>query len=175
MLNTKETKNKNITYIPFTQFLLLSIMGTSSSSSKTRSMTDTKGPCILVTGGCGYIGSHTITCLLQSPLNYSVVVVDNLSNSSSKSLDRVSEICELDEETRKERLVFHNVDMCDKDAFRKVFEASPQFDACIHFAGLKVRMLLNAMKNNDQNDLFSCLTFSVITTFFIKLYHGIHL
>jgi len=128
-------------------------MGTSSSSSKTRSMTDTKGPCILVTGGCGYIGSHTITCLLQSPLNYSVVVVDNLSNSSSKSLDRVSEICELDEETRKERLVFHNVDMCDKDAFRKVFEASPQFDACIHFAGLKAvgesqRIPLKYYENN---------------------------
>ncbi len=97
-----------------------------------------KGPCILVTGGCGYIGSHTITCLLTSPLNYSVVVVDNLSNASSKSLDRVAEICELDEESRKERLVFHEVDMCDKDAFRKVFESSPQFDACIHFAGLKV-------------------------------------
>lgn len=97
------------------------------------------GPCILVTGGCGYIGSHTITCLLQSPLNYSVVVVDNLANSSAVSLDRVAEICNLDEESRKQRLVFHNVDMCDEDAFRKVFEASPKFDACIHFAGLKVR------------------------------------
>jgi UDP-glucose 4-epimerase len=95
------------------------------------------GPCILVTGGCGYIGSHTITCLLQSPLNYSVVVVDNLANSSAVSLDRVAEICNLDEESRKQRLVFHNVDMCDEDAFRKVFEASPKFDACIHFAGLK--------------------------------------
>ena len=115
-------------------------MGTTSSSNitKKKSMAST-GPCILVTGGCGYIGSHTITCLLQSPLNYSVVVVDNLSNSSSTSLDRVAEICELDDKSRKERLVFHNVDMCDKDAFRKVFEVSPQFDACIHFAGLKVR------------------------------------
>ena len=115
-------------------------MGTTSSyiTTKKKTMAST-GPCILVTGGCGYIGSHTITCLLQSPLNYSVVVVDNLSNSSSTSLDRVAEICELDDKSRKELLVFHNVDMCDKDAFRKVFEVSPQFDACIHFAGLKVR------------------------------------
>jgi UDP-glucose 4-epimerase len=113
-------------------------MGNTNTSFSAATMTTTKGPCILVTGGCGYIGSHTITCLLQSPLKYSVVVVDNLSNSSSKSLDRVAEICELDEESRKERLVFHEVDMCDKDAFRNVFEISPQFDACIHFAGLKV-------------------------------------
>jgi UDP-glucose 4-epimerase len=96
------------------------------------------GPRILVTGGCGYIGTHTITCLLQSPLNYSVVVADNLSNSSSISLDRVSEICGLDEDTRKKRLTFFEVDICDPVSFRKVFEDSPQFDACIHFAGLKV-------------------------------------
>jgi UDP-glucose 4-epimerase len=94
-----------------------------------------RGPCILVTGGCGYIGSHTITCLLQSPLNYSVVVADNLSNSSSISLDRVAEICDLQD---KSRLAFHHVDVCDEVAFRKVFQASPKFDACIHFAGLKV-------------------------------------
>jgi UDP-glucose 4-epimerase len=68
-----------------------------------------------------------------------VVVVDNLSNSSSISLDRVAEICGLDEETRKKRLCFYEVDMCDLEAFRKVFQDSPQFDACIHFAGLKVR------------------------------------
>ncbi len=99
----------------------------------------TEGPCILVTGGCGYIGSHTITCLLQSPLNYSVVVVDNSSNSSPISLDKVAEICQLDDDSRKERLVFHDVDLCDEAALRSVFESSPTFSACIHFAGLKVR------------------------------------
>ena len=99
-------------------------------------------PCILVTGGCGYIGSHTIVCLLSSPVKYSVVVVDNLSNSSRVSLDRVAEITGLKDkpEELKKRLVLHEVDMCDKDAMRKVFEESPKFDACIHFAGLKVRL-----------------------------------
>ena len=92
-------------------------------------------PCILVTGGCGYIGSHTITCLLER--NYDVVVVDNLSNSSKISLDQVAKIVGIDEE-RQKRIVFHEVDVCDKDALRKVFESSPKFLSCIHFAGLKV-------------------------------------
>lgn len=94
----------------------------------------TKGP-VLVTGGAGYIGSHTIVCLLEQ--GYDVVVVDNLSNSSMVSLDRVAQLANLDADQRKQRLVFHEVDLCDKDALRKVFETSPQFSACIHFAGLK--------------------------------------
>ena len=93
-------------------------------------------PCILVTGGCGYIGSHTITCLLEK--NYDVVVVDNLSNSSKISLDQVAKIVGMSDEERQKRIIFHEVDICDKDAFRKVFETSPKFLSCIHFAGLKV-------------------------------------
>lgn len=91
---------------------------------------------VLVAGGCGYIGSHTIVCLLQQ--GYSVVVVDNLVNASVVSLDRVADICQLSDDARSKRLIFHDVDMCDKDALRKVFESSPKFQACIHFAGLKV-------------------------------------
>ena len=91
---------------------------------------------VLVTGGCGYIGSHTIVLLLEQ--GYSVVVVDNLSNSSPKSLDRVQKIVGLSDEERKKRLVCHNVDICDEAELRKVFESSPAFEACIHFAGLKV-------------------------------------
>ena len=95
-------------------------------------------PTILVTGGCGYIGSHTIVCLLEQ--GYNVVVVDNLLNSSPISLDRVAAICGLSDKERQERLVFFEADLCDKDALRKVFEASPvAFHSCIHFAGLKVR------------------------------------
>ena len=95
------------------------------------------GP-VLVAGGCGYIGSHTIVCLLEQ--GYNVVVVDNLVNSSKVSLDRVSEIANLSEDARKERLVFHEVDLCDKESLKKVFESSPKFSSCIHFAGLKVRV-----------------------------------
>mmetsp|Transcript_39206 Transcript_39206/g.94812 ORF Transcript_39206/g.94812 Transcript_39206/m.94812 type:complete len:357 (-) Transcript_39206:42-1112(-) len=92
-------------------------------------------PTILVTGGCGYIGSHTIVSLLGQ--GYNVVVVDNLVNSSSISIDRVAEILNLDKDERAKRLVVHEVDVCDKTALRKVFESSPTFQACIHFAGLK--------------------------------------
>jgi UDP-glucose 4-epimerase len=95
-----------------------------------------EGVTILLTGGCGYIGSHTIVCLLGQ--GYNVVVADNLVNSSVISLDRVADIAKLSKEEREKRLVFHEVDVCDKEALRKVFESSPTFQACIHFAGLKV-------------------------------------
>mmetsp|Transcript_21122 Transcript_21122/g.23999 ORF Transcript_21122/g.23999 Transcript_21122/m.23999 type:complete len:376 (-) Transcript_21122:125-1252(-) len=128
-------------------------MGQANSAHTNQSNKMTEGPTILVTGGCGYIGTHTITCLLNSPEQYSVVVVDNLSNASSVSLDRVSEICGLSEEERKTRLVFHEVDICDEEAMKKVFECSPTFDACIHFAGLKAvgesqRIPLRYYENN---------------------------
>ena len=96
----------------------------------------TNRPNILVAGGCGYIGSHTIVLLLQN--NYDVTVVDNLSNSSNVSLEKVADIVGLDDKERKERIVFHKVDICDEPALRKVFESSPKFSSCIHFAGLKV-------------------------------------
>jgi len=97
-------------------------------------MTRDPGP-VLVTGGAGYIGSHTILCLLEQ--GYDVVVVDNLINSRLTSLDRVSELANLDEYARKKRLCFRNVDICDRDALKQIFETSPTFSACIHFAGLK--------------------------------------
>jgi len=97
-------------------------------------MTKDSGP-ILVTGGAGYIGSHTILCLLKQ--GYDVVAVDNLVNSRITSLDRVAELANLDETARKERLCFHDVDLCDRDALKQIFENSPTFSACIHFAGLK--------------------------------------
>lgn len=100
---------------------------------------------ILVTGGCGYIGSHTITILIEH--GYNVVIVDNLSNSTSISLDRVAKITGLlsDEKERNNRMKFYQVDLCDMNALRKVFEEAqkegkgegPPFHACIHFAGLK--------------------------------------
>ena len=82
---------------------------------------------VLVTGGAGYIGSHTIVELLTQ--NHSVTVVDNLVNSSRESLKRVEQI------TGKS-VTFVELDVCDHDALEKVF-ADNVIDAVIHFAGLK--------------------------------------
>ncbi|WP_288159148.1 SDR family NAD(P)-dependent oxidoreductase, partial [Faecalibaculum rodentium] len=82
---------------------------------------------ILVTGGAGYIGSHTAVELLNS--GHEVIVADNLSNSSEKALDRVKEITGKD-------LTFYNVDLRDKDALQDLFDKE-DIDAVIHFAGLK--------------------------------------
>jgi UDP-glucose 4-epimerase len=82
---------------------------------------------ILVTGGAGYIGSHTCVELLEG--GYDVTVVDNLANSKRESLNRVSELT-------GRSLEFHEVDLRDRDALVAVFLAS-NFDAVIHFAGLK--------------------------------------
>ncbi len=82
---------------------------------------------ILVTGGAGYIGSHTCVELLNE--GYDVIVVDNLSNSSKKAIDRVEEI------TGK-HITFYEVDILNHDAMERIFNAH-SIDAVIHFAGLK--------------------------------------
>lgn len=82
---------------------------------------------ILVTGGCGYIGSHTVLELLNK--NYEVVVVDNLSNSSKESLKRVQQI------TGK-TVTFYQEDIRNVAALEQIF-AAHQFDSVIHFAAFK--------------------------------------
>ncbi|WP_026534403.1 UDP-glucose 4-epimerase GalE [Arthrobacter sp. H14] len=82
---------------------------------------------ILVTGGSGYIGSHTTLELLEA--GHDVVVVDNLSNSSRDSLRRVEELA-------GKQLSFHQLDLLDEPALSAVFGQS-RIDAVIHFAGLK--------------------------------------
>jgi len=82
---------------------------------------------ILVTGGAGYIGSHTCVELLNA--GYEVVVLDNLSNSSEKSLERVKQI------TGKEAK-FYKGDILDRDILAKILETE-NIESCIHFAGLK--------------------------------------
>ena len=82
---------------------------------------------ILVTGGMGYIGSHTCVELLN--LGMEVVIVDNLANSNPAVLDRVEKI------TGK-RPVFYKLDVCDEEALSKVFDAHA-IDCVIHFAGMK--------------------------------------
>jgi UDP-glucose 4-epimerase len=80
----------------------------------------------------GYIGSHTIVSLLEA--GFDVTVIDNLVNSSEKSLERVQEITNCD----PSRIRFFKADLRDQDAIETIFQMSPTFAACIHFAGLKV-------------------------------------
>lgn len=82
---------------------------------------------ILTTGGAGYIGSHT--CIELMNAGYDVVVVDNLDNSSDKSLERVEKIV-------GKKVKFYKEDVRDKDALRKIFTEN-NIEAVIHFAGLK--------------------------------------
>ena len=82
---------------------------------------------ILVTGGAGYIGSHT--CVELQNAGYDVVVLDNLSNASEKSLDRV-------EALTGKKVTFYKGDILDRDILNKIF-AEQKIDSCIHFAGLK--------------------------------------
>ena len=98
---------------------------------------------VLVTGGCGYIGSHTVVELQKN--GFDVVIVDNLSNSKEAVLDRIQQITGT-------KPTFYKVDMTDKAALRGVFEKE-KFSDVIHFAGLKavgesVRKPLEYYRNN---------------------------
>ena len=106
---------------------------------------------ILVTGGAGYIGSHTCVELLNE--GYEVVVVDNLSNSSAEALNRVEKI------TGK-KVTFYEVDILDREGLTQVFEKE-KIDSVIHFAGLKavgesVRKPLEYYHNNVTGTLILC-------------------
>ena len=83
---------------------------------------------ILVTGGAGYIGSHTLIELYEA--GHNAVVIDNLSNSSHISIQRVAEIVGV------KNIPFYEIDIRDRAALEKVLSENT-FDACIHFAGLK--------------------------------------
>ena len=98
---------------------------------------------ILVTGGAGYIGSHTLIELYNA--GYNAVVVDNLVNSNKESLRRVESILGT-------TIPFYQIDVRDSQAMSAVLDKH-QIDACIHFAGLKavgesVEMPLEYYQNN---------------------------
>ncbi len=83
---------------------------------------------ILVTGGAGFIGSHTSVELLEA--GHEIVIADNFYNSCPKALERIKEITGKD-------FRFYEVDLCDKEALERVFVENPEIDSAIHFAGLK--------------------------------------
>ncbi len=106
---------------------------------------------ILVTGGAGYIGSHTIIELMAH--GHTVVIVDNLSNSRQESITRVQEIT-------GQSIPFYEGDVCDKGVLRKIFDEH-HIDAAIHFAGLKavdksVEDPLSYYRNNLDSSLSLC-------------------
>ncbi|MCD7834587.1 MAG: UDP-glucose 4-epimerase GalE [Lachnospiraceae bacterium] len=106
---------------------------------------------VLVTGGAGYIGSHTCVELLNN--GYEVVVMDNLYNSNEKAIERVEQI------TGK-KITFYNTDMLDHDAVNAIFEKE-SIDSVIHFAGYKavgesVRKPLEYYHNNITGTLTLC-------------------
>ncbi len=82
---------------------------------------------ILVTGGAGYIGSHTCVVLLEA--GHEVIVADNLCNSKAETIDKVEQI------TNK-KMVFYPIDVTDEEAVERIF-ADHKIDGVIHFAGLK--------------------------------------
>lgn len=115
---------------------------------------------ILVTGGAGYIGSHTCVELLQA--GYEVVVVDNLCNASEKAIQRIEAI------TGK-KVHFYQVDILDKEGLTNVFEKE-DIDSVIHFAGLKavgesVAKPLEYYRNNITGSL---VLFDVMRSFGVK-------
>ena len=103
---------------------------------------------ILVTGGLGYIGSHTVVELINN--GYEVVIVDNLSNSKIETLDRLKDI------TKKD-IKFYQEDVCNKSALENIFKEN-KIDSVIHFAGFKavgesVNLPLKYYRNNIDSTL----------------------
>ncbi len=103
---------------------------------------------VLVTGGAGYIGSHTCVELLNN--GYDVIVMDNLYNSNEKAIERIEKI------TGK-KVTFYKTDMLDKPAVEKIFQ-NEKIDSVIHFAGFKavgesVRKPLEYYQNNITGTL----------------------
>ncbi|MGM9876392.1 MAG: UDP-glucose 4-epimerase GalE [Bacilli bacterium] len=106
---------------------------------------------ILVTGGTGYIGSHTAIELLDN--DYEVVIIDNLSNSKKEVVDRIKDITSKD-------VTFYEGDVCDKELLRKIFNDN-KIEAVIHFAGYKavgesVKKPLMYYRNNIDSTLSLC-------------------
>lgn len=106
---------------------------------------------ILITGGAGYIGSHTAVELLNS--NYEIVIIDNFSNSSMNTINNIKTITNKD-------FKFYEGDVCNKDLLRKIFKEN-SIEAVIHFAGYKavgesVEKPLEYYKNNLGSTISLC-------------------
>lgn len=115
---------------------------------------------ILITGGAGYIGSHT--CIEMQNAGYEVVVIDNLDNSSSEALSRVENI------TGKP-IKFYKEDVRNKEALRKIFNEN-KIEAVIHFAGLKAvgESVREPLMYYDNNLISTIALLEIMTEFGVK-------
>ncbi|MBQ4119337.1 MAG: UDP-glucose 4-epimerase GalE [Clostridia bacterium] len=115
---------------------------------------------ILVTGGAGYIGSHT--CIEMQNAGYDVIVIDNLDNSSSEALKRVEKI------TGKE-IKFYQEDVRNKEVLRKIFSEN-NIEAVIHFAGLKAvgESVKEPIMYYDNNLISTLVLLEVMNEFGVK-------
>lgn len=115
---------------------------------------------VLLTGGAGYIGSHTAVELINT--GHKVILVDNLSNSSVQAVENIKKITETD-------VPFYEVDACDTPGLEKVFE-SHDIDAVIHFAGLKAvgESVSNPLKYYRNNIMATLTLCDVMAKFNVK-------
>ena len=115
-------------------------------------MLEPQDTCVLVTGGAGFIGSHTVVELLNC--NYQVVIVDDLSNASEVAVSRVRQIVG---DEKAQNLTFYKASVLDRDAMEKIF-TDHNIDRVIHFAGFKavgesVTKPIEYYHNNIENTL----------------------
>lgn len=133
---------------------------------------------IILTGGCGFIGSHTCILLLEN--NYIVHIIDNLYNSNKNIISKIKQICP----EQSKNIHFHYCDLCNYKDLHDTFKNINQIDAVIHFAGLKsvkesVSLPILYYQNNIVSTInllqvmkeFNCLTllFSSSATVYGKL------
>ena len=115
-------------------------------------MLEPQDTCVLVTGGAGFIGSHTVVELLNC--NYQVVIVDDLSNASEVAVSRVRQIVG---DEKAKNLTFYQANVLDREAMEKIF-TDHKIDRVIHFAGFKavgesVTKPIEYYHNNIENTL----------------------
>ena len=115
-------------------------------------MLEPQDTCVLVTGGAGFIGSHTVVELLNC--NYQVVIVDDLSNASEVAVSRVRQIVG---DEKAQNLTFYKANVLNRDAMEKIF-TDHNIDRVIHFAGFKavgesVTKPIESYHNNIENTL----------------------